>query len=499
MLADQGVLFREAFCAAPTCSGSRASLLTGQYCHNNGMMGLAHRGWTLNDYGKHWVHTLREAGYRSVLIGEQHISTDPRVIGFDRVVEVDSHRAEAVAPTTIETLHQQPEGPWFLSVGFFETHRSFFAPTSVRDTLYSLPPTGLPDVPATRRDMAAFKASARSLDQGIGAVLHALHDLDLTDNTLVLCTTDHGVAFPNAKATLYDRGTGVMMLARGPGGFTGGKVLDAMVSHLDVYPTICELAGIGPPSWLQGKSLMPIVRGETDRLHDAIFAEITYHAAYEPQRSARTERWKYIRRFHDYPHPVLANCDDSASKDLWVEHGWGERLVPEEQLYTCSSLRRGRNLAGDLVARRCADRDARALQTWMRETEIRSTGWCCRLRGDDQRLNQLSPDDPLTIIRADPAATSADAAPAGCVGVGRVPAFALLEDAHPAVHRAHVPEPSRQVGPEVVAEQRVEEEEAQEEAVGDDQRALAAVHTLQLVLQPSHPSAHLLERLSAMP
>ncbi len=55
LLADQGVLFREAFCAAPTCSGSRASLLTGQYCHNNGMLGLAHRGWELNDYRQHLV------------------------------------------------------------------------------------------------------------------------------------------------------------------------------------------------------------------------------------------------------------------------------------------------------------------------------------------------------------------------------------------------------------------------------------------------------------
>ena len=409
MLADQGVLFREAFCAAPTCSGSRASLLTGQYCHNNGMMGLAHRGWTLNDYGEHWVHTLREAGYRSVLIGEQHISTDPRVIGFDRVVEVDSHRAEAVAPTTIETLHQQPEGPWFLSVGFFETHRSFFAPTSVRDTLYSLPPTGLPDVPATRRDMAAFKASARSLDQGIGAVLHALHDLDLTDNTLVLCTTDHGVAFPNAKATLYDRGTGVMMLARGPGGFTGGKVLDAMVSHLDVYPTICELAGIGPPSWLQGKSLMPIVRGETDRVHDAVFAEITYHAAYEPQRSARTERWKYIRRFHDYPHPVLANCDDSASKDLWVEHGWGERLVPEEQLYDLLfDPDEGTNLAGDPSRSGVMTEMRERLDTWMRDTkDPLLDGPVLPPEGAMiNEPNQLSPDDPLTIIRADPTAAT---------------------------------------------------------------------------------------------
>jgi len=144
LLADQGVLFREAFCAAPTCSGSRASLLTGLYCHNNGMLGLAHRGWRLNDYGQHWVHTLRRAGYRSTLIGEQHISVDPGVIGYDELVDVDSNHAENVAPLTIEALRSAPEGPWFMSVGFFETHRDFFAPTSVRDTLYSLPPANLP-------------------------------------------------------------------------------------------------------------------------------------------------------------------------------------------------------------------------------------------------------------------------------------------------------------------------------------------------------------------
>src|SRR3954449_9299612 len=279
LLADQGVLFREAFCAAPTCSGSRASLLTGQYCHNNGMLGLAHRGWSLNDYGEHLIHALRPAGYQSVLIGEQHISEDPEVIGYDEVIEVESHRATDVAPITNETLALAPE-PFFLSVGFFETHRQFSVPTSVRDTLYSLPPPNLPDTPRTRQDMAAFKASARSLDQGIGAVLNGLYECGLAERTLIICTTDHGLAFPGAKATLFDRGLGVMLLMRGPGGFTGGKVFNTMVTHLDVYPTICDLAGIEHPPWLQGVSLLPLVRSETDRLHDEIFAEMTFHAAY---------------------------------------------------------------------------------------------------------------------------------------------------------------------------------------------------------------------------
>src|SRR6476469_1014926 len=291
LLADQGVLFREAFATTPTCSGSRASLLTGLHCHNNGMLGLAHRGWALNDYGQHWVHALRRGGYRSTLIGEQHISVDPGVIGYDEIVPVDSNRAENVAPLTIGALREAPsERPWFMSVGFFETHRDFFAPTSVRDTLYSLPPANLPDIAASRRDMAAVTASARSLDQGIGAVLHALHDFGLVENTLVICTTDHGIAFPGAKATLFDRGIGVMMIMRGPHGFTGGKVVDAPVSHLDVFPTLCELAAVEPPDWLQGSSLMPLIRGDVERLNDGIFAEVTYHAAYEPQRAIRTER-----------------------------------------------------------------------------------------------------------------------------------------------------------------------------------------------------------------
>jgi N-sulfoglucosamine sulfohydrolase len=404
------VLFREAFCAAPTCSGSRASLLTGLYCHNNGMLGLAHRGWQLNDYGQHWIHALRGAGYRSTLIGEQHISVDPGVIGYDEVLPVGSNRAEDVAPLTIEALGAAPATqPWFMSVGFFETHRDFFAPTSVRDTLYSLPPANLPDVVATRKDMAAFKASARALDQGIGAVLHALHDFGLVENTLVICTTDHGIAFPGSKATLFDRGTGVMMIVRGPSGFTGGKVVDAQVSHLDVYPTLCELAGVEAPDWLQGASLMPLVRGEVAGLHDAIFSEVTFHAAYEPQRAVRTERWKYIRRFDDYRYPVLANCDDSESKDLLVAAGWGKRPVDREQLYDLLlDPAEGRNLAAQPECEEQLSEMRDRLQRWMRKTDDPLLDGPVPLPAG-ALLNepwQVSPSEQPRLVATAPAATA---------------------------------------------------------------------------------------------
>src|SRR3954447_9059609 len=364
------MLFRQAFCAAPTCSGSRAALLTGQWTHSNGMMGLAHRGFTLDDYLQHIVHTLRAAGYWSGLIGEQHLSVDPAVLGYDHVVDIDTTHVQTVAPAAVDLIGRLPaDRPFFLSVGFFETHREFFEPSSVRDALYSLPPANLPDTPQTRRDMAAFKASARSLDQGVGAVLNALDEHDLADDTLVLLTTDHGLAFPGAKATLTDRGIGVMLILRGPGGFHGGRVSDALVSQIDVYPTLCELAGIEAPAFVQGRSLLPIVRREADEVNEKIFAELTYHAAYEPQRAIRTRRFKYIRRFGEREKSVLANVDDSPSKDLLLAHGWAERPIAREQLYDLVfDPAEAGNLVDDPayqeIRRELADR----LDRWMRET-----------------------------------------------------------------------------------------------------------------------------------
>lgn len=370
LLADQGVSFRKAFCAAPTCSGSRAALATGAYPHTNGMMGLAHRGFALEHPEQHLVRTLRTAGYHSKLIGEQHVAADPRAIGFDEVSSVSSSHVEQVAPLAVRALTSPIPEPFFMDVGFFETHRNYFEPSSVRDTLYSLPPANLPDVPETRQDMAAFKASARSLDQGVGAVLNALVTSGLAERTLVICTTDHGLAFPGAKATLTDRGIGVMLIIRGPGGFTGGRVVDAQVSQVDIYPTVCELAGIPTPPFVQGCSMMPLIRHEGRGVRDAVYAELTYHAAYEPQRAIRTERWKYIRRFDETAGRVLANVDDSPSKAFMVEQGWADRAPEGEELYDLVlDPNELANLAADLRHADVRSELARRLDDWMRETD----------------------------------------------------------------------------------------------------------------------------------
>jgi len=366
-LAEQGVLFRQNFCAGPTCSPSRASLLTGQCAHSSGMIGLAHRGFSLKDYKQHIVHTLRKVGYHSALSGVQHVARNAEIIGYDQILTTQGGKA---AQTAVDFLDNAPPQPFFLSVGFGVTHRKFPEPGPDEDDRYCLPPAPLPDTPKTRRDMAAFKASARILDQNIGVVLESLDKNGLTENTLVICTTDHGIAFPGMKCNLTDHGIGVMLIMRGPGGFTGGRVCDAMVSHIDVFPTICDLLEIEHPQWLQGKSMMTLIRGEADEINEEIFSEVTYHAAYEPQRAVRTQRWKYIRRFEERHTPVLPNCDDSLSKDVWMKHGWRERPVLQEQLYDLIlDPNETHNLAGESSMDEVLDEMRGRLERWMRSTD----------------------------------------------------------------------------------------------------------------------------------
>jgi arylsulfatase A-like enzyme len=351
-LASEGAVFRNAFSAAPTCSPSRAALLTGLYPHNNGMLGLAHRGFSLNDYSQHILYTLRAHGYTSVLAGLQHIAPDPHRIGFDRLlapadigfsqilaakpVKTRSYAsgrlsAREVAPAAAAFLDTRPQTPFFLDVGFFETHREYPDPEP-EDLNYTAPPRPIPDVGATRRDFASYRASARILDEGVRQVLDAIDRNGLRENTLIISTTDHGVSFPRMKCNLTDDGWGVSLILRGPG-ISPGTVYDALVSQLDVFPTLCDYLVIERPSWLQGKSFLPILKGNAREIHDEIFAEINYHAAYEPQRAVRTTRWKYIRRFGDRTTPVLPNCDDSPSKTLWLDAGWKSQPVAQEELY----------------------------------------------------------------------------------------------------------------------------------------------------------------------
>jgi arylsulfatase A-like enzyme len=367
--AQGAAVFRHAFCAGPTCSPSRAALLTGQSCHSSGMLGLAHRGWKLNDYSQHLVHTLREAGYKSYLCGVQHVANHAQgepwqVIGYDKQFENNPDDA-------CDFLRSKPEGPFFLSVGFGNTHRFFSGKDEIHtDPRWVRPPAPLPDTAQTRADYADFVSDAQVLDRKMGAVLAALEEGNLADNTLVIITTDHGIPFPRMKCNLTDSGIGVMLMVRGPGGFEGGKVIDAMVSHVDVFPTLCELLEIDKPSWLEGVSFLPLVQGQAEKIREELYAEVTYHASYEPMRCVRTDRYKYIRRFDSRTSPVLPDCDPGMSKDYLLEQGWQEQAPDDEQLY---DLIFDPNESNNLALRgryhpQLEDMRSR-LEDWMRRTD----------------------------------------------------------------------------------------------------------------------------------
>ena len=372
-LAERGVLFRKAFCAGPTCSPSRAALLTGQSPHASGMMGLAHRGWRLNDYSQHILHTLRPHGYTSVLTGFQHIAKEPFAevdqIGFD--VDLRSNWGDDdCANNACRFLEDRPSEPFFMDVGFTRTHAPFPEQTREDDPRYVMPPAPLPDHPDTRRTWAGYRTLARNLDRTVGQVVDALERSGMGRRTLVISTTDHGIALPDMKCNLTDHGLGVSLIMAGPREFTGGKVIDSMVSQIDIFPTLCDWLGIEPPDWVEGRSVMPVVRGEVESVNEEIFGEVTYHASYEPKRAVRTDRWKYIRRFDGRTRPNLPNCDASAAKSHWLDADWSQREVPEQMLFDLEfDPQERRNLAESPQHAATLEDMRNRLDAWMQRTD----------------------------------------------------------------------------------------------------------------------------------
>jgi arylsulfatase A-like enzyme len=143
-----------------------------------------------------------------------------------------------------------------------------------------------------------------------------------------------------------------------------------MVSQIDLFPTVCELLDIEPPAWLQGRSVLPLVTGDAGEVNDAVFAEVSYHAAYEPQRCVRTRRYKYIRRFLDRETPVVCNTDGGPSRKEWMDAGYAGRRLDREQLYDLVfDLNEAHNLVGTTGCEAALEEMWRRLRNWMEETD----------------------------------------------------------------------------------------------------------------------------------
>ena len=336
-LAHEGALFRRAFCASPGCSASRASMLTGQMPHTNGVIGLVHRGFRMRDVRRHLSHLLRDAGYHTALIGFQHEVPADQVgtLGYDEVIpngDLPRHSVERCRAAA-DWLSRASNEPFFLNVGLVETHRPFSPLESPDDERYVNPLPFLPDDPEVRRDVAELHTAVRHVDDGVGLLLDAMDRRGLTDRSIAIFTTDHGVPFPRAKATLFDAGIGVAFLMRAPRLFAGGQVVDALFSQVDLLPTLFDFLNLPAPPDLHGLSFVPLLTGKPGVIRDQVITQLTYHAAYDPARAVRTARHKYIRYFEDRPRWVLPNVDGSPTKTHLMGLGLpiGER--PREMLF----------------------------------------------------------------------------------------------------------------------------------------------------------------------
>lgn len=311
-LAAEGVVFERAFCTAPQCSPSRASLYTGRYPQTNGVLGLTHAqfGWDLNPGEVHLASFLRDHGWDTALIGIQHETRHPERMRF---THLDERTGRTGCMDIADLARQWIEGrdtshqPFYLQLGFFEPHRAPWMPDGFPEGDPADPetldiPGYLKDTPQAREDVLAFNGAVNRLDRAVGSVLDALSDGGLRDNTLVLFTADHGAPFPGAKCTLFDPGIEVPLLMRWPqGGIDGGRRIGGLASLVDVAPTLVDLLDLPPELPFQGRSLAGLLAGQGEAVREEVFAQITYHNYYEPLRAIRTATHKLIVAFAANP------------------------------------------------------------------------------------------------------------------------------------------------------------------------------------------------------
>lgn len=374
-LASAGVRFAKAFCTAPQCSPARASLATGRYPHSNGVMGLSHGdfAWHLPESESHLASLLRDRGYRTALVGLQHVTSDDKVgaLGFEE--HHPGARSALAGPEAASWIRARAaaaaDEAFYLEVGLSDTHR----PWGTNPPEWSLGADRLrwlPPYPGADEEMASFQGEIRAVDQGVGRVLQALEDSGQAERTWVIFTSDHGVAIPRAKGTLYDPGIEVPLIMRWPaGGLAGGLVRHELASHVDVVPTILEALGAELPSALQGMSLWPLVRAAPARARSEVFAEKTYHTTYDPLRGIRTEDHKLIVHFgtHDL---VDVPIDAKASPSYWHLRDELTRQHPCVELFELGSdpLER-ENLAYLPEAAGTLSELLARLRSWMTDTK----------------------------------------------------------------------------------------------------------------------------------
>jgi N-sulfoglucosamine sulfohydrolase len=333
-LAGEGTRFANAFATVASCSPSRAVLLTGLYTHTNGQYGLAHAAH--NQVTRENVQSLPkilgQRGYRTAIVGKNHVQPQT-VYNYETVLKAGGRGNAGMARAAGEFMAATDERPFFLLVGFHEPHRAkvgfgndakFAAkPTRAYDPATTKVPQFLPDTPEVRADVADYYTAIDRLDQAVGQLLAELEKAGRRDDTLVIFASDNGMPFPGAKTNVYDAAIKLPLIARVPGK-KSGVVSKAMVSWIDVAPTVLEFTDAPAPKNLPGRSLLPIVEQDDVPDRDVVFASHVFHeiTMYYPMRAIRTRTHKLIWNLAaPLPYPIAGDILKSPSWQTILKSG----------------------------------------------------------------------------------------------------------------------------------------------------------------------------------
>ena len=280
-LATSGVRYDRAYVPYSVCSPSRAAFLTGLYTRQTGHIGLATHRFSFYKNFKTMPAYLQEAGYYTSFIGKTHVNPESVVedyvdyrgiksANFNSTFSIEQYAAQA---RTIFENAKAADQPFLAIINYSDAHRAFIGKSKAgyptvevdeKESIAPLPWIGC-DTPRLRDEMRNYLNCMNRLDEGIGLVLADLEKLNMRDNTLIIYMADHGGDFPRGKTTCYEGGVKVPMIVNYPQSFPKGRAEAAMVSTMDILPTILREVGIAIPGDLVGTPLQALQDPKTPR------------------------------------------------------------------------------------------------------------------------------------------------------------------------------------------------------------------------------------------
>lgn len=405
-IAAAGITFDRAYVASPSCAPSRAALLTGLWPAKNGAEANHSRP---RPEIKKLPAYLQEFGYEVVSFGKVgHYRQTPEY-GFDLAKHFNYHEDIAIPEAMKWLRERRSDKPLCLFVGSNWPHVPWPEETAEIDPDSIVVPPRHVDNPTTREWRRKYLAAILKMDKELGLVYDTAREI-LGEDLFFLHTSDHGAQWPYGKWTLYDDGVRTPLLASWPGRIQPDQRTNAMVSWIDILPTLLEAAGGTPPAEIDGRSFLPVLDGKTAEHREFIFTTHSGDGNFNvfPMRGVIDASGdKYIRNLHPefrFLSHVTKNTGDSGYWDSWLDSAVaGEEAAkavrsyqvrPAAELYqTASDPWEKDNLAADPHHAERLDRLSGHVDEWMAETKDTGTVF-----GDPVKVSEAGRPNVITVF-----------------------------------------------------------------------------------------------------